>query len=272
MKQYLRSDECRLPDKDKTVMLKFLSRNLISQISYPFVKKYHYRKVNPVYDPTNAMYYILHHGKKLYFRKSWDKIKICNMYNELCAEQDMRSPHSYQNFPIQYLHDDIVVDAGAAEGIWALDVIDKVKTVYLFEYEKEWIEALRATFAPWKDKTIIVSAYISDNSNGFGKITLDDYFCNRNVSPTIIKADIEGSETDMLKGSPIVFSKSTREAVICTYHNVEDYEILLKMMTQFGFQINRSDGYMFSIYSELDFHCKDISQIIRKGLIYGFKK
>jgi hypothetical protein len=271
MKQYLCSNECQLPDKDKMLILKFLSRNLIAQICYPFVKKYHYRRIQPVYDATNAMYYVLHHGKKLYFKRSWNKTKICNMYNELCAEQDMRSPHSYWKFPIQYRHNDIVVDAGAAEGIWALDVIDKVKTLYIFEYEEEWIDALNVTFSPWKDKVIIVPACISNNSDMCGKITLDDYFISKNVFPTIIKADIEGSEIDMLKGSTIMFSKYIREAVICTYHNMEDSEVLSKMMKQFGFQIKHSEGYMFSIYSEPNFCCNDISQIIRKGLIYSWK-
>jgi predicted RNA methylase len=271
MKRYLRSDKCRLPDKDKTTMLRFLSGNLISQISYPFVKKYHYRKVSPVYDATHTMYYVLHHGKKLYFKRSWNKMKICSMYNELCAEQDMRSPHSYKSFSIQYTNNDIIVDAGAAEGIWALDVVDKVKAIYLFEYDEEWIEALRMTFAPWSDKTVVVPVCISDSSDN-RTITLDDYFCNKNVFPTVIKADIEGSETDMLKGSRILFSKYVREAVICTYHNAEDYETISKMMEQFGFQIKHSNGYMFSIYSEPDFCCKDVSKIIRRGLIYGLRK
>jgi predicted RNA methylase len=271
MKQYLRSDKCQLPDKDKALMLKFLSWNLISQISYPFIKKYHYRKINPVYDAKNTMYYVLHNGKKLYFKKSWDKMKVCSMYNELCSEQDLRSPHSYWNFPVYYQQNDIVIDAGAAEGIWALDVIDRVKSVYLFEYEEEWIEALNATFAPWKDKVIIVPACISNGSDKYGMISLDDYFCNENVYPTIIKADIEGSEIDMLKGASDVFSKYIREALICAYHNAEDDEILSTMLKQFGFQIKHSDGYMFNIYSEPNFCCKDISKIIRKGLIYGKK-
>jgi hypothetical protein len=272
MKQYLCSNECLLPNKDKTDMLKFLSRNLIAQISYPFVKKYHYRKIKPIYDTANTMYYVYHNGKKLYFKRSWTKVQICNMYNELCAEQDMRSPHSYRNFPVQYKYDDIAVDAGAAEGIWALDVIDKVKTLYIFEYEEEWIDALRITFAPWKDKTIIVPACISSNSDEYGKIALDDYFLSRNIFPSIIKADIEGSETDMLKGAPVVFSKYIREAILCTYHNTEDYEVLSKMLEQFGFQTRFSEGYMFCIYFEPDYHCDDIPKIIRKGLVYGLKK
>jgi hypothetical protein len=162
MKQYLRSNECLLQEKDKAAMLQFLSYNLISQISYPFVKKYHYRKVKPIFDSTNSMHYILHHGKKLYFKKSWSKEKICSMYNWLCSEQDLNSPHSYWNFPLQYRTDDIAVDAGAAEGIWALDMVDKVNFLYLFEYDEEWTEALTLTFAPWKDKVTIVDYCISE--------------------------------------------------------------------------------------------------------------
>jgi hypothetical protein len=271
MKKYLGSKECQLPDKDRTAMTGFLSRNLITQISYPFVKKYHYRKVKPAYDAENAMYYVLHHGKRLYFKRSWNKRKICRMYNELCAEQDLASPHSYWKFPVQYLPDDVAVDAGAAEGIWALDVVEKIKTLYVFECDEEWIEALKVTFSPWKEKVTIVSARIADNSNRFGDTSLDDFFPDENISPTIIKADIEGNEILMLKGAPVMFSKYIREAILCAYHNTEDCEILSEMMKQFGFKTEHSEGYMFSIYSEPNFCCKDVSKIIRRGLVRGLK-
>ena len=60
------------------------------------------------------------------------------------------SSHSY-HFNINYTSTDIAVDAGAAEGIWSLDIIDKIKELYLFECDDDCIEPLRATFAPWKN-------------------------------------------------------------------------------------------------------------------------
>jgi hypothetical protein len=111
--------------------------------------------------------------------------------------------------------------------------------------------------------------YIRDDRNK--KITLDDYFLKQNIFPSIIKADIEGYETDMLKGSPILFTKHIRGAILCSYHNPTDYMTLSKILKQFGFQINSSEGYMFNIYAGENFNGKDMSEIIRKGLVYGLK-
>jgi predicted RNA methylase len=42
--------------------------------------------------------------------------------------------------------DDVVADLGAAEGNFSLSIINKVKKIYIFEYDKEWVEALKAPF------------------------------------------------------------------------------------------------------------------------------
>jgi 16S rRNA A1518/A1519 N6-dimethyltransferase RsmA/KsgA/DIM1 with predicted DNA glycosylase/AP lyase activity len=44
---------------------------------------------------------------------------------------------------------DVVVDAGAAEGNFALSVIDKASKVYIIEGDAGWCEALRQTFLPY---------------------------------------------------------------------------------------------------------------------------
>lgn len=46
----------------------------------------------------------------------------------------------------------MIADIGSAEGNFSLSNIENVKKVYLFESDKEWIEALEATFRPWRDK------------------------------------------------------------------------------------------------------------------------
>ena len=269
MKRYLKNGNNRIPEKDRIGILKFLSCNLISHISYPFIKEYRYRLIKPVFDRTCSMYYVLHDNKKLYFRKSWSKSKIRNMYNTLCTEQDKRSPHSYEYMNRQISTRDIAIDAGAAEGIWSLDIVENVKFIYIFELEEDWIEALNATFSPWKEKVQIINARISDKT-GDG-MSLDDYFQRKNISPTIIKADIEGGEQDLLKGSQKLLSNTIRGIVICTYHNSGDYALISSSLKDMGFKITTSNGYMLSIHDKPNFECGDISEIIRKGLIFGTK-
>ena len=68
-----------------------------------------------------------------------------------------------------------LLDVGSAEGIFTLDVIDLIEHAYLFECDDEWVEALEATFLPWKDKITIVRKYVSDMDDE-NNTTLDSYF------------------------------------------------------------------------------------------------
>ena len=78
------------------------------------------------------------------------------MYNLLSKEQDVRSAHRYLDGAFTFEKGEILVDAGVAEGNFALDVVEKASKLILFEADREWIEPLQATFAPWKEKIVIV--------------------------------------------------------------------------------------------------------------------
>ena len=76
----------------------------------------------------------------------------------------MRHPHHYAD-SVEEFRGKTLLDIGSAEGFTALDTIEVTRFVYLFEYEDKWIEALQATFEPWKEKTMIVKKYISDHDD-----------------------------------------------------------------------------------------------------------
>ena len=269
---FLRSDDCTLPSAEKSLIGKYLSKNIIHQINYPFVNEYLFRKVTVFLDANNSMPYVYHNNKKLFFKKSMPKTEIESLYNTLCAEQDVRSPHSYKSFNISYKPEDIAIDAGAAEGIWSLDMVKSVKELYLFECEDEWIEALNATFAPWKNKVHIVKKFVSNKTEG-ENIRLDDYFLEKNIFPTVIKADIEGNEIALTEGASELLSKYLQHVILCTYHNENDYQELSSILERQGFQVHASKGYMFSIYSFAgEYSMTEIGHIIRKALIYGHKQ
>lgn len=128
-------------------------------------------------DKSNGLFYVNHKGKRLYFKRELSKSAIKDLYRCLCIEQDKDSPHSY-SFGEMSFQNEIVADIGAAEGIWGLSLIESVKTLYLFECDEGWIEALNLTFSPWKEKVRIINKYVSDNSEGC-MIRLDDYFMKR---------------------------------------------------------------------------------------------
>ena len=100
--------------------------------------------------------------------------EIQKYYRALMIEQDQRSAHHYFNNN-KDVTGKVFVDVGCAEGYSSLEIIEEAKHVYLFEQNESWLEAIRATFEPWKDKVTIVQKYVS-NRNSPKEQKLDDFF------------------------------------------------------------------------------------------------
>lgn len=63
----------------------------------------------------------------------------------------------------------------------------------------------------------------NDKADGKKKVmsyTLDDYFGNNNI--TLLKADIEGSEFEMLRGAENLIKRCKPKMAICVYHKPDD--------------------------------------------------
>jgi hypothetical protein len=183
------------------------------------------------------------------------------------VEQDAASPHRYETTEFHVSEGDVVVNAGVAGGNFALSIVDKVKKIYLFEVDKAWIEVLKITFAPWKDKVVIVNKYVSDNNKG-NCITLDNFFGQEQID--FIKADIEGAEPLLLAGAETILSRQTSmKIVLCTYHKHDDAETLNQILTAKGFHTEFSKGYMIFLHEIYD---KLKPPYLRKGVIRGVKR
>ena len=103
-------------------------------------------------------------------------------YRSLEEEQDLHSPHYYFFDGLTLSENSVVADIGVAEGNFGLKIVDRVKELYLFECDAGWIEALEATFEPWKDKVHIVNRFVSDTTSS-DTVRLDD-FSEIKVFPT----------------------------------------------------------------------------------------
>jgi hypothetical protein len=125
----------------------------------------------------------------------------------------------------------VIADVGAAEGIFTLNNIDKIKKSYLFECEEKWIESLKMTFKPWKEKIVIINNKVSDNTS-IKSMSLDDFVENEDVEDlNFIKADIEGAEISLVLGANRILSNQKGlQIVLCTYHNQNDAEDLNKLL------------------------------------------
>lgn len=231
-------------DKEITDTLNYLKTHGISTFPDPFKDRYIEKNIAVHTDKSNGLYYIIRNGRRLYFRRSKTFKGTQHTYNSLLIEQDVESPHRYLTNEFNIGENDVLVDIGCAEGILSLDLIDKVRKVYLFECEEEWIEALKHTFDPWKDKVEIIRKFVSD-TNDDNSITLDSFFKNRQEKPTFIKIDVEGAEMKVLRGMQSLLKESRMKLAICTYHRQNDYEVITDYVAKQKISYSTSEKYMF---------------------------
>lgn len=255
----------KIPSKDEEIneALEYLKHNDISVFPYDFFKDYKEKQVTVYKDEANQMPYVIHHNRKLFFKKSWTNEHIIDAYRFLLAEQDVRSGHCYLTNDFQINRNAVVVDVGAAEGIFAINEIETLKHIYLIETDNEWIEALNETFRPWKEKITIINKFIS-NKNDEMNMTLDSYFSNIDID--FLKIDVDGAEEELLKGADFVITNKVKQLAICTYHKTNDNKDFSKLLVSKNYKIENSKGYML-FYFDSNFE----KPFFRRGLIRAIK-
>lgn len=261
LKRYEDSD-----DEEIQNILEYIKLNGLDVFNYKFKNKYQTMNIDVTFDKTCHMYFVNHHGKKMYFAKLYNtEEKVKAYYKYLLVEQAKESPHRYLTSEFNIREGDIVVDVGTAEGNFALDIIDKVSKIYLIEFDEEWIEALNQTFKDYQDKIVIVKKYIT--SIDAGKYATLDSLIKEPVN--FIKMDIEGNEWDALIGAKEVIGCSDDlKCAICAYHQEFD-EILLKdIMGKYGLECSTTNGYMWFPYGKRQNY---ISTKLQRGIVRGVK-
>ncbi len=254
------------PSDEITTVLNYLRKNPIAVFPYDFQDEYIAENIEVFEDIERGLKYVLLDGKRLYFKKRWGKKKIQNLYNLLSKEQDSRSPHRYLTNQFTFDDDNVLVDVGAAEGNFALSIVEKASKIILFEADKEWIEPLNATFEPWKDKVKIVNKFVSNISDS-SNIKLDDYLSIQNGMGIFLKIDVEGAESRLLLGCKQILSEQKPlKVAICTYHKQNDEKEFSAILKQHGFKTSHSDGYMLFYYDK-----QMTEPYFRRGLIRAVK-
>lgn len=247
--------------------LSYIRGHRLKVISNKLLEAYENKTYPIEYDTDKKMYYIYHGKYKMYFsRKFQDKDRVNNYYKYLCAEQDCNSPHCYLDKDFTVSQNDIVVDAGGAEGVFALSVIDKVKKVYIFEPDTYWVEALHYTFEQFGEKVVIIPKAISDYKSE-SCITLDSAIPD-SEEVNFIKMDIEGEEYHAILGAQRVINNSKNlKCAICTYHQEMTYDVLERWFSEKEFKVSHSNGYMW--FETESFLYK--APVLRRGLIRATK-
>lgn len=230
-------------DKEISTAVSYLRRHAISTFPAKFAEKYKEEDIVVEKDAKNGLLYVLQDGKKLYFKRSYNVTTVRKLYNGLRMEQDEQSPHRYMDSSFCVADGDVFFDIGSAEGNMLLANIEKVSHAVLFERDKGWIEALQATFAPWREKVTIVDRYVSDRDDEIN-VSIDSFLKTYNMRPNFIKMDVEGAEQTVLQGMQQLLSSGNLKVALCTYHQYGDYDTFYQTFTEKGATVTPSKGVM----------------------------
>jgi hypothetical protein len=115
-------------------IIEYISNNQLRMFNYSFYDEYYDRNFEVFLDEQCGMYYGDYMGHKMYMSRKFDNREKAVLYfRNIVMEQDERSPHCYLTNDFDIEQDSVGIDIGAAEGIFALSIIDRVKHIYLIE-------------------------------------------------------------------------------------------------------------------------------------------
>ena len=246
----------------------YIRENPLDVFNASFVEKYWSIDYEVFFDEEKGLYYTRYLGKKLYFsRKVNTKRKAERYCRSMMLEQDTSSPHRYITDTFRVETGDVVMDAGVAEGNFALEIIDIASKVYLVEADPDWIEALGYTFAPYNDKVCIVEGFLGNGNGGEAQkeVTVDGIVGGGRLD--FLKMDIEGMEIPAIAGGENTLRREAVKLDICAYHKAAGYEEIAGALEGYGYQCRPSDGFMVFITQE-NFMTLEEPRFVR-GLLRG---
>ena len=257
-------DSKPLVTAEETEVVDYLKENPIALFPYSFQHKYSKAAVE-VLKNDSGLPYVMHEGKKLYFKRSFSDNYIRSLYYGLQLDQDKDSPHLYLTDKFKLTAEDVIADIGGAEGNFSLSNVERVKKIYIFECDPGWIEALEATFEPWKNKVVIVNKFVS-NVDSDTAVSLDT-FSKTNNDITFLKVDIEGEEANFLEGAKgLLSNKPDVKIAICTYHKQDDEKEFTAILKKHQFDVKHSERFMIFYY-----HNNIKAPYLRRGLLRAQK-
>jgi FkbM family methyltransferase len=135
---------------------------------------------------------------------------------------------------------DVVVDCGAAEGLFSLLVFQRCKRIYLIEPHPMFIQSLQKTFGKSNNVELLqyalsknefiahltscgISSKLSSEIDEIeAKVTtLDKLFFEKNIPVSYLKIDLEGHDYDALLGAEKLISQNKPKIAVTTYHHIE---------------------------------------------------
>jgi FkbM family methyltransferase len=176
----------------------------------------------------------LGHPQPFYYPQSASWIDLCQTIDECLNPANW---HHFLSPETPIGADDVVVDCGAAEGLFSFTVAQRAQRVFAIEPVPFWHGAMSRTFSQFDNVELLkvgvghktsvmhmtddqVQSHVSARGNLEVQITtLDALFGDRDFAVSFIKADVEGFEFPMLLGAEAVIRKNRPKLSLTVYHN-----------------------------------------------------
>ena len=105
--------------------LQYLRRHKYTPFPFSWAAKYENLMPEVRRDASNNCYYVFYNGKRMYFPRSFSQSKVIWAVRAARREQDPHSPHLYLTEDFEPEDGSVIIDAGVAEGNFALSVVEK---------------------------------------------------------------------------------------------------------------------------------------------------
>lgn len=196
-----------------------------------------------------------------YYPKNASWVDLCQTVDEIFNPKNW---HNFTSHMTPISSEDIIVDCGAAEGLFSFFASKTAKKVYAIEPIPMWHKALEKTFKSRDNVEIlkngvghtnaimrmtddeIYSRVSSDGEIEIPVCTLDSLFADKSLPVTYLKADIEGFEFPMLLGAEKLIKINRPKISITVYHSANNFIEIQE--------------YLLNIHSDYKFHIKGISE------------
>lgn len=154
---------------------------------------------------------------------------------------------------------DVVLDCGAAEGIFALSVLERASLVAIFEPSPDFAESLHRTFGDASNAVIVPAAlgstegeaFLAGNSlYGFVSAdqgiritvtTVDAWVTKAHTRVDFLKGDLESHEFEVLKGARETIRRDKPKIAFTVYHPGNDWRemkaLLAELVPEYQFRV-----------------------------------
>jgi len=166
-----------------------------------------------------------------------------NLYMVITEGMNADDWHFYEVPETQVLPGDVVLDCGAAEGLFSLRTMKRAGQVVAFEPAPMFVRSLHRTFADAPNVTIVpcalggianqvflktgsIDSHVSREGQGVpvSMTTIDQWVQHNDSRVDLIKGDLEGFELEVLRGAAQTIKRYRPKIAFTVYHPGNDWK------------------------------------------------